>query len=110
MHQCVCHTADKLGWSVLVARCVCRRWRVTAVQLDPERYSAGCARRAGGLAPDVGQLSMLQALELPSLGCAPDPHASQSSKAALLLRALCGIWRRAAGHAAGASCQSLGCV
>ncbi len=99
LHQCVFRNADKLLWSVPVARCVCRRWRVTAVQLDPERYSAGCARRAGGLAPDVGQLSMLQALELPSLGCAPDPHASQSSVAARLAYT---TWRRAAGQAAGA--------
>lgn len=47
-----------------------RRWRVTAVQLDVGKGLVGAAQGAGVLAPEVGQLAELQALELPGLGCA----------------------------------------
>ena len=47
-----------------------RRWRVTAVQLDAGKGPMGAAPGTGVLAPEVGQLAELQALELPGLGCA----------------------------------------
>ncbi|KAK9822449.1 hypothetical protein WJX81_001365 [Elliptochloris bilobata] len=71
----------------------CRRWRVTALQLDPVRGPVrGAAQSAGIMAPEIGQLTGLQALELPGLGIAgplPASIGNLTSLTTLVLRGNC---------------------